>query len=376
MPSKRSKPSRPLRRRLAAILGSTLVSLLLAEAVLRIAGYTPQYVNGVSSFHEHDPVLGRRGKPSFAGRFHQAEFDVQVELDDDGFRQVDGRPVEASMNRPSVFVLGDSFAWGWGVERDESFVALVARATPEWRWRNYALCGSGTLAQYLLFERHVRWQLEPGDVVLLAFYENDFADNVGTGFDDWTRGEIVNGAVRIVPPPPVRSGRKIKNALKDVSYLFNLCAYGVDRMKMAREIDKARQRATEELAPPAALGGAAMGLEMSSDSYLVTRYYLEALRADVAAAGAKLVMICLPGRTDYGETFDDGAYAELQAAHHRAALRCAGELGIPALDLLPALRAAKERDPTRLTYEHDLHWNPRGHKVVAEAVVPFLAETF
>ena len=246
MPPQTTKPRR-LRRRLAVIAGSTLVSLLLAEAILRIAGYSPQYVNGVSSFHEHDPVLGRHGKPSFSGRFHQAEFDVQVEHDAEGFRQVQAVSASASKSRPRVFVLGDSFAWGWGVERDKSFVALLARDFPGWSWRNYALCGSGTLAQYLLFERHVRSQLKPGDAVVLAFYENDFEDNVGTGFDDWTRAEIVEGRIVVVPPPPARIGRQIKNALKDASYLFNLCAYGLDRMKMARNIEKAREEEAEAL---------------------------------------------------------------------------------------------------------------------------------
>ena len=46
------------------------------------------------------------------------------------------------------------------------------------------------------------------------------------------------------------------------------------------------------------------------------------------------------------------------------------------LDLLPALQAAAERDEDRLTYEHDLHWRPRGHRVVAEAMLPFLVENF
>ena len=47
------------------------------------------------------------------------------------------------------------------------------------------------------------------NAVLLAFYENDFADNVGIGFDDWTRGEVVDGQVAIVPPPPARFGRDV-----------------------------------------------------------------------------------------------------------------------------------------------------------------------
>ena len=105
-----------------------------------------------------------------------------------------------------------------------------AREFSDWSWRNYALCGSGTLAQYLLFERHVRAQLRRGDAVLLAFYENDFADNVGTGFVDWTRGEVVDGEVVVVPPPPPRLGKQIKRALKDPVNKSNVLVELVNHM--------------------------------------------------------------------------------------------------------------------------------------------------
>ena len=48
------------------------------------------------------------------------------------------------------------------------------------------------------------------------------------------------------------------------------------------------------------------------------------------------------------------------------------ELGIPVLDLLPALRMAQKEEGD--TYHlRDTHWNPRGHRVAAQAAAAFLA---
>ena len=103
----------------------------IAEVGLRIAGYDRTYVNPLHSFHERDPRVGYCGKPDFVGRFYSTQFDVVVAHDSDGFRRQEVRN-KASDPANRIFVLGDSYVWGWGVgqgqglhRRNEPFAAGI-----------------------------------------------------------------------------------------------------------------------------------------------------------------------------------------------------------------------------------------------------------
>ena len=52
----------------------------------------------------------------------------------------------------------------------------------------------------------------------------------------------------------------------------------------------------------------------------------------------------------------------------------AGRLGVPLLDLTPALRAAERGILGGPYYAYDPHWNALGHQVVAAELVRFLRE--
>ena len=104
--------------RAAALVLSLAVACISGELGLRLAGYSQTYLNPFSSFHEYDPALGCRGKANFSGRFRQADFDVVVAHNDLGFRRQEQHP-ELPVPSHNVFVLGDSFVWGYGVGQSE-----------------------------------------------------------------------------------------------------------------------------------------------------------------------------------------------------------------------------------------------------------------
>lgn len=78
-----------------------------------------------------------------------------------------------------VLVLGDSFAWGHGVERDDAFPARLERALAErhgdaWEVVNLAKPGMNTVDQAALLETE-GWSYAP-EVVLVAYVLNDSED--------------------------------------------------------------------------------------------------------------------------------------------------------------------------------------------------------
>ena len=121
-----------LRRRVLfpalAMCASLFAAIAAAEIGLRIAGYGRSYTNPMGSFFVLDGETGYHGKPNFTGRFRRAEFDVTVEHDKNGFRR--GEEAGAADSR-EVYVLGDSFIWGYGIgQRELAYKPNGATAGP------------------------------------------------------------------------------------------------------------------------------------------------------------------------------------------------------------------------------------------------------
>ena len=115
---------RSWKRKLAAIAFGLSISFLLGEVALRIGGYSPEYVNALATFHTYDAELGFIGRRGFEGVFHTPEFDIDVRYTEEGFRQIG----ESNSNVDhTLYVLGDSFAGGWGVEESATLVVEISK---------------------------------------------------------------------------------------------------------------------------------------------------------------------------------------------------------------------------------------------------------
>lgn len=128
-------------------------------------------------------------------------------------------PYEKPPGTKRILVLGDSFAWGYGVGDSEVFTdvlerQLVAKGKP-WEVINTGVSGWGTDQEYLFFrEEGVKYS--PDIVVLAYYFGNDWGNNCaevqyGLGkpcFTDTNLTEII--------PPVLNPGRrdKISETLK------------------------------------------------------------------------------------------------------------------------------------------------------------------
>jgi len=378
LPRPHSSPARRILFPLAAVGLALVVACAIAEIGLRICGYGRNYTNPMGSFFEPDSEIGCHGKANFTGRFRRSDFDVTVEHDENGFRR--GEPVDSRLPSPSgrgtgeegIYVLGDSFVWGYGVGQHDVLTNQMARLLGR-RVRNFGLIGAGTVQEYLIFQKHVAPRLKPGDTVVLVFFGNDFGDNVGKNLKGRVYARIGDGKnagkVEVVPPEPASAMRQWKNWMKDASYLFNLASYCVDRFQDSRSMKNLGDRATRRVPSPEQIEAETSD---SSPAVQITRHYLAALRDACRAKQARFLAVFVPGQAELGED-DVTSTSDLslpeEIACRQAFERAARDLGIETVDLMAAMLAAKKSGRfERMTFRHDFHWCPAGHTVAAETI--------
>jgi hypothetical protein len=339
----------------------------ISELGLRICGYGRNYTNPMGSFFEPDSELGCHGKANFVGRFRRADFDVMVEHDENGFRRTESLTDPTAQH--DVYVLGDSFVWGYGVGQNDLLTNQMQRLLDGRRVHNLGLIGAGTVQEYLLFQKHVVDRLRPGDTVVLVFFGNDFGDNVGLNLDDRAYATIQQRQIRLVPPAPASARRRWKNWLKDKSYLFNLAAFCSDRFLDNRSMKNLGKRTTRSLPPPEQIQA-----ETGDDSPAVriTRHYMAELKNACRAKQVRFLAAYVPGQAELGED-DVSSTSDLSPPEEvpcrRAFERMVRDLAIDTVDLMAPMVAAKRSGRfERMTFVHDCHWNPAGHTVAAEVI--------
>jgi hypothetical protein len=361
--------------RVAALLLSAALACAIGEAALRLLGYSRSYINPIGSFHFRDAVTGCRGKPNFSGRFRRSDFDVLVVHDENGFRRGEEHP-ELPPPERDVYVLGDSFVWGFGVGQNDVLTDRMATLLPGRRVHNLGLIGAGTVEEYTLFQQYAHDRLRPGDVVVVAFYGNDFGDNVGRYTTNRLHAAVQDGEIRPVYPEPPPPFSQLKSGLKDASCLFNLLTYCLDRYRQSGTEGKMPDRASRSGPLPEALRAAA---DDGSPEVAVTRFFLGEFQRACGEKKALLLVAYIPGQAELGED-EAGATEDLsppeQQLFRQAFQRCTRALGIRTIDLLPPMLAAKRSGRfDRLTFRHDFHWAPSGHTVAAETIARSILET-
>lgn len=350
-------PGSPRRRRaggvvanLALVLASTLATLVALEFALRFAerrsgagvpvesdDLTPEYVPSDS--------LGWTLRPGAVQRFRRGGFDTTVRSNRLGFRGPEIEPKPAGVERWAV--LGDSYAFGWGVEEDETYAAELerllnaphAKSAVRSEVVNAALPGFGTYQRMAALERLAPFGLD--GIVVEFSAANDVVD-------DW----------RAAPYLPGRLGEyqargteftAAERVLVAHSRLFKL---GWDRAMPLRLWLEARR---------------GKNLERSERLW-------EDLLARAAARGLRVVVVVNASRY---QVLGEGGGLMSWLAHSRYGLRPNAMIRtvverhhVPWVDGEEAFRDA---DPATLFLGRDVHWTPEGHRLVARAVLAVIA---
>lgn len=311
------------RRRLdvAAAVGSTLGVLLLLEAAAR-----------GKALRLSEP----QGFPTYSGR---QWFRRHVSLNADGFRDVaHERAKPAGIRR--LLVIGDSYAFGWGLERTadrfgEQVAARLTTATgTQWEPLNASRGDSHTLHHQGFARRMLVYR---PDLVALIYVFNDI-DYLAPVTSRVGVSESPAGAIRRLSP---------MRLLFANSYAFQECYVRL------RALQIARAAAGSTLASPYA------------DSALMARH-LDDVRAVVRLAessGAAAVIV------PFDVAIASGGEA---AARYERFVRAARTSSLPVVDLSPAF-ARRSFDGLTLN-ALDRHPNVLANRLAAEAsLVPLLS---
>jgi hypothetical protein len=167
-----------VKTKLFLLIASTLVSWLFAEAVLV---FVPELAPSPRTFHAGpgarpnpnfaaDPEIGWRMKPHHTFASKAEEFATTYSANANGFR--DDKDYNTDARRPRIVIVGDSFTFGLGVSREESYPGIMQNSLPEFEVMNLGMPGFG-LDQMWQTLRRVGLERRPA-LVVVGFVLDDF----------------------------------------------------------------------------------------------------------------------------------------------------------------------------------------------------------
>ena len=315
--------------RLVVVLGAALAALLIVEGVARVAApaYNPSGRVAFTYLSDGTPI----GPPNAVRRQTKStgDYDVLVRFNALGFR--DPKPLESS-TPDSIFVIGDSFAFGWGVEESERFSDLLQRRLRRPVFNigegSADFDGYGHLLRYA--ESH---GARVGTLIVSVCMENDLREY---GPDEPER--TAQGGVSAA-----------KNFLTDHSAVYALIAAAIHRSPRLERVAASAGLLVPNLA--------AIAESDASDD--AVRSSVERLRALVS--GRRAIVLIVPSRALWAGT---DAHRRQVARTHETFTGLLRQAGLPVVDV----RAAFEQrgSPLSLHLPNDGHWTAEGHRLATE----------
>lgn len=318
-------------------------------------------------FCRYDPEIGWVHKPSVAGVFESRDFKVDIQINSKGLRDSGEPAYEKSPGKFRVAVFGDSFTWGFGVEAHETFAERLESALPQTEALNFGCSGYGQDQELLLLKREgVKYQ--PDLVIAMVHMASDFDNNSAFFQYGFYKPffKYENAALHLenVPVPKETAGIAVNNWL-------------LDRFVSWRILGNRRMGAVDLASAAVAVADGKTSLIGSANRNLPSAQLTCFLCAEIkkqtdAIQGQTLFVLSpnliLPQSGQKNKIMpEDSRYAALR--------QCLQEKGMEILDLRPIFETQLIREPeVKLTFDHDAHWNAKGHEVVAKAIQQAIQE--
>lgn len=379
-------------KNIALMVVSITIALLICEGSVRIFG-----LGGTSltrgMLHQYDPDAGWRCYPNLDTRYILPEsFNVRVRCNSQGLRDSEKRFAKPPGIR-RIVVLGDSFMWGYGVENEEMFSAVLQDLISGSETVNFGVNGYSTVQELVRLEiEGLRY--EP-DVTVLVFVWNDLEDN----FDDKHGGRPVavleeDNSLRIANRPVRRHWKSpLKQWFRHHSHLFRFGEYNIELLKLKfRDNQRADLSIPKIPAPGVALAAendkktarmkfsmtdiyAAPGPEIDF-AWKAIEVLLGRIKQLATKEGGRLVVVYAASL----EAVDRGIFAKLirkfgqdpdsmafnwDRPSNRLGEVCAA-LDIPYVNLNPVFRQQFKK--TELFLKKNPHWSMAGHRLAAQTV--------
>ena len=338
--------SRGILINLSLIIISILFALFLSEMTLRLMGLKPLYVSPERDrFWKYDSLLGWAHEPGQEGIFETPQFRTLVRINENGLRDRQ-HSYERQNDLDRILVLGDSFAWGYGVEEAERFSQLLEKSLGV-EVINAGVSGYSTDQELLWYQNEgIKYDT---DLVILVIAGNDVGDNeqqlVSTIYYK-PRFVIEDGELVLTGYPVPKTSPKGK-LIYSVSQRSALAYFLVQRYFDGLSTYSRWKVNSEHANSPVS------NINAEREPFRLTIALIDEIRNIAESRKAKF-MIVATGRWwngPPGETYHD-FIDQLQTE------------GFLVLDV----EALPSFDPDEMVIPEDGHWNGAGHAFTAEAI--------
>ena len=359
---------------------------LLPPAVQEVTGREPRSLSSIDRFYQtwlaaqmSDPVLGVRSRPNLDIWLEgHPDFSYRLRTNSHGLRNDrEQGPVDA-------ILLGDSFAFGYGVNEEDTWAARLSELSGI-EFVNLGVSGLGAVRELRLLETE-GLPLQP-KLVVWQFFKNDPWD--ASRFQQWQASGNPDFMAwekeQYSQPKPAAQGSGVGWAVRRflyrhvISYELVKYALGIgvytdqseQRIRVVVDgkpllLEQTLNRTWGDFSQP----DIEQGWRLTQESLLQARDLVE-------AAGAKFAVVMVPSKEEVywhllAPRLDDPEGMHMLEPSRRLAEFCRQE-GIPYLDLQDRMAAAAQQGQV-LYLTYDAHWNPAGHALAAEILNAFLKE--
>jgi lysophospholipase L1-like esterase len=342
--------SRSVLINLSLINISTLIAILVSEIALRLMGLGPMYVSPERDrFWKYDPLLGWAHEPGQEGIFETPQFRTRVWINDNGLRDRE-HAYQRQEDSERILVLGDSFAWGYGVEESDRFSERLEEALGI-EVINAGVSGYSTDQELLWYEDEgTKYET---DLVIVVVAGNDVGDN---------HRQLVN-TIYYKPRFVIKEGQLVRTGYpvpetglrgKSVYFLSQRSALAYFLVQRYFDLRSLYGRLKADSVPANSVPSST---QAERKPFRLTIALLGEMRATAESKNAKFMIVTTDRwwNEPSGETYKDFV----------AALQREGFLVLD-VESLPGF------EPDEMVIPNDGHWNQAGHGFVADKIKAFI----
>ena len=326
----------------------SICMIFLLEIFLRMMGFSPvKMKNSDMPFIKYHSTLGWEHQAGKENIFNKGRFSINVNINSQGLRD-DNHSYQRNNEKKRIMVLGDSFAWGYGVEQKDRFSEILERSLNA-EFINAAVMGYSTDQQLLWYKKEgVKYDV---DVVLLVFCGNDETHNHCSRVYSFYHKPVFTFknnklVLQGVPVPKMRPLHKVIYFLRQTTACFNYLEKQLMSFPWCRKQGFLKIEVTE------------LTSKIPAHPFEITKALINEIKDISEAKGAQFIIITTasqwwwsPSGKSYNEFIDtlivDGLF-------------------VLDVDALPGYQ------PDVMTIPVDGHWNKFGHNFVAEEVQRFV----
>ena len=339
-----------------------------SQEIVSFAGTDP-------AVFEESTIIPWTLKPNASARFVALDFDTQININSLGLRDKE-RSLEKDNNTYRILVLGDSFTYGFGVNNNETYSAILENllntqsslgTNKKFEVWNAGFASGYTEDTFYLYLREKGFEFKP-DMVLVGMYvENDVLDFSKNNYTYDKSGKLIritsdfyhieNGNLRrgssTEVSPTERAILYFKKFLLKYSRTYSYLSSAISSITTKNNNPLFDSEYSNEI----------------NDNFNKVEYYLSQIKKLGDENNITVAVILFPGKTSIGSLWQQYLTqnpGSIRDKPENMILSYCQNLNITCLDLWPYF--TNSTDGTKYYFVHDAHWSQKGNQKGAEII--------